>query len=172
MTDYLARLKAKIGKISYSQEPSKPSKVDFEPFEGNSGAHVSEDDGSLNAALAGSARPEPRGGSYPAPCIIREPPFGSDGVPLRYRAAWQTLLAQCPHGMRTIVWEAAIYDTALLFSDFGAELARLDWTACDLFDAPHRGTEGGLVWFIKGSPVVTIGRTVAFTQDGRLYRSK
>jgi hypothetical protein len=45
--------------------------------------------------------------------IIREPPFGSDGIPKLYE--WQAVLARHPPGVRPIVWEAAIYDAALLF---------------------------------------------------------
>jgi hypothetical protein len=80
------------------------------------------------------------------------------------------MLAQRPPGVPPIVWEAAIYDAALLFGDWGSELARLGWQANDLFAVPRTGTRGGLLWFIKGSPVVAIGQTAAFVQDGRLYR--
>jgi hypothetical protein len=83
--------------------------------------------------------------------IVKEPPFGSDGVPPRYETAWQALLSQCPP-VRPVVWEAAIYDAAFLFGNFGSELARLGWTAGNLLDVPHDSTPGGLVWFVQGSP--------------------
>jgi hypothetical protein len=101
----------------------------------------------------------------PHPAIRRELPFGSDNVPARYEAAWQALLPQCPPGVTPFVWEAAIYDAALLFGDFGSLLDHYRWVPGDLFDLP-----GGLVWFIKGSPVVAIGRSMAQTQDGRIWR--
>jgi hypothetical protein len=57
-----------------------------------------------------------------------------------------------------------------LFGNFGREPTRLGWTANDLFALPHNGKEGSLVWLIKGSPLVAVGKTVAFTQDGRAYQ--
>jgi hypothetical protein len=101
----------------------------------------------------------------PYPDIRREPPFGSDDVPARFRSAWQALLAQCPPAVRPFVWEAAIYDAALLFSDFGSLLDNYRWLPGDLFDLP-----GGLIWFIKGSPVVAIGRSMAQCLDGRIWK--
>jgi hypothetical protein len=101
----------------------------------------------------------------PYPAIRRELPFGSDGVPARYSAAWQAVLARCPPSVTPFVWEAAIYDAALLFGDFGSLLDEYRWTPGDLFDVP-----GGLNWFIKGSPVVAIGRSMAQCQDGRIWK--
>jgi hypothetical protein len=54
-------------------------------------------------------------------------------------------------------------------------IGALSWHALtgrltDLFAVPRNGTRGGLLWFIKGSPVVAIGQTAAFVQDGRIYR--
>jgi len=110
------------------------------------------------------------GGSQAHPAIRRELPFGSDSVPARYQAAWQAMLTQCPSGVTPFVWEAAIYDAALLFGDFGSLLDEYRWTPGDLFDVPHDDGPGGLSWFIKGSPVVAIGRSMAQCQDGRIWR--
>jgi hypothetical protein len=68
------------------------------------------------------------------------------------------------------VWEAAIYDGALLFGDFGQLLDEYRWPPGSLFDVPRGSQQGGLVWFIKGSPVTAIGRDMAQTQDGRIWR--
>jgi hypothetical protein len=106
-----------------------------------------------------------------APRIVFEPPFGADQVPDRFIAAWQALLSQCPIGLALFVWEAAKYDAALLFGDFGRLLDDYKWTPGDLFDVPHDGKHGGLAWFIRGSPVVAIGRDMAQTQDGRIWRA-
>jgi hypothetical protein len=65
---------------------------------------------------------------------------------------------------------AAIYDAALLFGDFGQLLDEYRWPPGDIFDVPQDGKQGGLVWFIKGSPVVALGRQMAQTQDGRIWR--
>lgn len=103
----------------------------------------------------------------PAPRIVRGPPFGSDGVPARYTSAWEALLAQCPPSVATVVWEAAIYDSADLFGFWGAELDRLRWPAGSLFDVPD-----GLVWFLKGQHVLALGAECAFTQSGRVFDQK
>ena len=47
MSNYLARLKSKIGQICLPQQPSKPSKGGFEPFEGDRGGHISPIDGPI-----------------------------------------------------------------------------------------------------------------------------
>ena len=64
--------------------------------------------------------------------------------------------------------------------NFSAELARLCQGREDLFNAfvedslklrerRHDGKSGGLVWFIKGSPLTAIGHSMAQTQDGRIW---
>jgi hypothetical protein len=106
------------------------------------------------------------------PAIRREPPFGLDHVPSRFQAAWEALLAQCPPSVAPFVWEAAIYDAALLFGDFGQLLDEYRWRPGDIFDVPQDGKQGGLVWFIKGSPVLALGRQMAQTQDGRIWKAR
>ena len=116
------------------------------------------------AASAATSRPS--WWPEPHPSIVREPPFGSDCVPARYRAAWDVLLAQCPAGMAPFVWETAMRDAARLFGDFGIELERLAWKPDDLFGLPH-----GLVWFIKGNYAAAIGATMAQLGNGRIWRT-
>src|ERR1700730_3123574 len=82
---------------------------------------------------ASAATSRPSRWPKPHPHMAREPPFGSDGVPPRYRAAWDVLLAQCPAGMAPFVWKTAVHDAARLFGDFGIELERLAWKPEDLF---------------------------------------
>jgi hypothetical protein len=104
------------------------------------------------------------------PRIRCEPPFGCDHVPARYRHAWDALLSQCPPAVTPIVWQAAIFDAALLFGDFGKLIDEHHWLSNDLFAVPYDDVQGGLVWFIKGSPIVAIGRHMAQSQDGRIWR--
>jgi hypothetical protein len=106
---------------------------------------------------------------WPAPRINREKPFGLDHVPECYQAAWRSLLSQCPALVGPFVWEAVKHDAAILFGDFGRLLGEYQWGPGDLFDVPHDGKSGGLVWFIKGSPVTAIGHSMAQTQDGRIW---
>ena len=66
-------------------------------------------------------------------------------------------------------WEAAKHDAAILFGVFGRLPGEYQWAPDDLFDVPHDGKSGGLVWFIKGSPVTAIGHRMAQMQDGRIW---
>jgi hypothetical protein len=102
------------------------------------------------------------------PRIICEPPFGSDGIPPRYAVGWDALLSRCPPGVRPVEWQAAICDAADLFGWWGAELVRLDWAPANLFEPPQ-GSSGGLVWAIKGHPVMALGPDRAFLRDGRIF---
>jgi hypothetical protein len=104
------------------------------------------------------------------PRIRREPPFGLDHVPPRYEPAWRDLLAQCPAGVTPYVWQAAIFNTAGLFGHWGELLDPFGFMPGNLFDVPCDDKPGGLVWFIKGSPIVNIGRQMAQCQDGRIWR--
>jgi hypothetical protein len=108
--------------------------------------------------------PKPSWWPKPHPRIVKEPPFGSDGVPARYRAAWDVLLAQCPAEMEPFVWETAMYDAARLFGDFGIELERLAWSPDDLFGMPH-----GVVWFVKGNYIAAIGSATVELTNGRMW---
>jgi hypothetical protein len=63
-----------------------------------------------------------------------------------------------------MAWEAAMYDAALLFGDWGKRIESYQWTANNLF-ARH----GGLVWSIRSSPVVAIGKGMASLLDGRVW---
>jgi hypothetical protein len=72
--------------------------------------------------------------------------------------------------VRPIVWQAAISDAADLFSHWGLQLIALGFTPGDLFDGPHSGKEAGLAWFMRGSPVVALGKGMAQLRDGRIWR--
>jgi hypothetical protein len=108
----------------------------------------------------------------PSPRIVMKAHFGIDGVPACYASAWAVLLSQRPARVDLYVWEAAIYDGADLFGWWGAELDRLRWPPDDLFDIPYDGQCGGLAWFIRGDPVVSLGPTRAFTRAGRIFERK
>ena len=165
MSKYLARLNAIIQEKPLPHQVPKVPEAHFGTFGTDPSRHVS----------GNYKRPEPdeaesTATSRPHPRIVREPPFGSDAAPARYRAAWDGLLSQCPPRVKPAVWEAAIFDAATLFGDFGKLLEDYRWTPGNLFDVPYDGKQGGLAWFIKGSPVVAIGRAMVQCQDGRIWR--
>jgi hypothetical protein len=105
---------------------------------------------------------------HPAPRITANPPFGSDGVLERFRAAWEELLARRPPAVDPFVWSAAIFGTADLFGWWSAELDRLHWPAAAIIAIPHDG-KAGLAWFLNGEHVVALGPERAFLQDGRIF---
>jgi hypothetical protein len=109
--------------------------------------------------------PAPTDGSWPAPKIVpQNPHFGTDRVPARYEAGWQTLLAGCPPWATEWQWAEAISSCRDLFGEWGAELLRLNWPAKDIFDRWH-----GLAWFLRGQHVTAIGARHAFLEDGRIF---
>jgi hypothetical protein len=103
------------------------------------------------------------------PRITCQPPFGADHMPAQYTQAWQAMLSQCPPSVKTIVWEAALFDAATLVGDWGNELVRQGWQPGDLFDVPHHDRQGGLVWFLRGRWVAALGQFRAVLDDGRVY---
>jgi TubC N-terminal docking domain len=81
----------------------------------------------------------------PHPRIVRELPFGSDGVPERYRAAWQALLSQCPAGVDLYVW--------------GRIYLRCHVSSREAYVSPTRGAQGNALETILA---------MAFVLDGEL----
>jgi hypothetical protein len=162
--------------ISEIERPPDPARVALEEHNGrasNSALELAEgaedrQHAGANTATPGTAKTvktPPAPAPWPEPKITGTPPFGADHVPSRYEAAWQALLAGCPPRATPLFWQAAIFDAAILFGDFGKLIDEYHWTPGDLFDAP-----GGLIWFIHGSPVVAIGHSMAQCQDGRIWR--
>jgi hypothetical protein len=104
------------------------------------------------------------------PRIVRVPPFGSNDVPERFKAAWEAMLAHCPPDANPVACQAAATDAADVFSYWGIQLRPLGFVPRDLFDVPRDGKQGGLAWFMKGSPVMALGKGMAQFQDGRIWR--
>ena len=100
----------------------------------------------------------------PHPKITMEAPFGLDRPPAQLREAWLAIVAERPLEVGPMAWEAAMYDAALLFGDWGKRIESYQWTANNLF-ARH----GVLVWSIRSSPVVAIGKGMASLLDGRVW---
>jgi hypothetical protein len=157
MSDYLAQLKMKIQKTPNPDTDKTDKSPPCFPIVHPSVSSVS---GSTKHAFEIAVA---------SPRIVKDPHFGCDHVPARYVAVWEALLAQRPPRIELYVWESAIYDAADLFGWWGAELARLGWPADAIFALPHDGKPGGLAWFSRGDPVVSLGPHRAFTQAGRIF---
>jgi hypothetical protein len=166
MSKYLARLNAIIHEKPLPNQVPKVPQAPFVTFGTDRGRVVFGIDTQTEPdEVASSVTSRTPWWPKPHPRIVREPPFGSDAAPARYREAWDGLLAQCPAEMAPFVWETAICDAARLFGDFGVELERLAWKPADLFGMPH-----GIVWFIKGNYAAAIGATMAQLGNGRIWR--
>jgi len=91
-----------------------------------------------------SAEIHPAWWPAPHPRITAEEPFGLDRPPAQLRVAWFAITAQWPPEVTPAAWEAAMYDTAGLFGNWGKRIESFQWTANDLFARPD-----GLVWSIR-----------------------
>jgi len=142
MSAYLARLKAltaKNGETPLPNKPSKPSKAAFEPFEGDQDRCVC------------------RKGGPPVPTEAAQS-VDVDSVPEPYRDALTRLRCQRPPNVSDDEWRQAVNDAGQLFDTFTVPLfAQFDWMPGDLFDVPHDGAAGGLVWFLNGEVVRSPG---------------
>ena len=57
-----------------------------------------------------------------------------------------------------------------MFDAFTVPLfAQFDWTPGDIFDVPHDSAAGGLVWFLNGEAVRSVGPEHAVTKSGRVF---
>jgi hypothetical protein len=101
----------------------------------------------------------------PYPRIEVLPPFGCPEPPAPFLKAFGDFCQQCPLGVPFRDWEQAAIDVAAVFGGWGLTLVNFRYETGDIFALP-----GGLVWFIKGSPVMAIGRNMAQCRDGRIWR--
>ena len=108
----------------------------------------------------------------PAPRIEGREPWGSDKLPPRYAAAWEAFCAQCPASASMFDWEMAAFDAAIFLGDWCLLARDSGWTAGDIFDAATPDKPGGLVWAIKGHPVLALGPQVASLQGGGIWKRR
>jgi hypothetical protein len=91
-----------------------------------------------------------------------------------YSSALTALRAQCPDYVPEDRWHEAITDAATFISEWGAEAKSFGWTEHELFGlhpVPERPASNysrlarlddmGLLWLLRGRPVVTLTATEA-----------
>jgi hypothetical protein len=94
-------------------------------------------------------------------------------VPEVYLDAWATLQARKPGEVTEAQWKQAIEDAGrFLVGDRAKDAANSDWTVRDLFDPPIMGVPPGLVWFLRGRPVSSIGPQFAGVGEGYVVFNK
>jgi hypothetical protein len=98
--------------------------------------------------------------------------MAADGAPERYLDGWARLQLQRPIGMDELRWRRAIDDAGLFLDRWGALADAFGWTLGDLMDVPCDGKPGGLVWFLEGEAVVSLGPDRAVTAADRQTLSR
>ena len=93
--------------------------------------------------------------------------LAADSVPSVYLDAWARLNCQKPASVSEAEWRLALDDGGRFLDSWGADAATMLWTAGELFDVPHDGRAGGLVWQLKGEHVGALGEERARLTGGR-----
>jgi hypothetical protein len=93
--------------------------------------------------------------------------LAAESVPACYLDAWAHFQCQRPLSLAESEWWQAIDDAGLFLDAWGANAAAMLWGSGELFDVPHEGRPGGLVWQLKGCRVSALGTDKARLADGR-----
>ena len=161
----LASLDEKRANPGSLQNPQNPSKRGFVGFVGPLGS---------DCLRSGTPRTEAE------PIPRREMAAGlynwsqSDD---RYASARAALRATCPVYVPEDRWRQAIADATSFISEWGGQAQAFGWTARELFGLhtpPERPTanyrrlsrydETGLIWLLRGRPVIALTETIAAIQ--------
>src|SRR5271163_4790220 len=90
----------------------------------------------------------------------------SETCPVPYADTFVRLNHQKPMAVSDAQWSRALDDAGRFLDAWGAEAAALQWNAGDLFDVPHEGQPGGVVWQLKGERVDALGADHVRLSDG------
>jgi hypothetical protein len=98
-------------------------------------------------------------------------------VPERYRTALSALRESCPAYVAVVDWRTAIADADQFLATWGEQASAFGWTVSDLFGlAPiperpalnwrrlSRYDLAGLVWLLRGRPVIALSTKTAAIQ--------
>jgi hypothetical protein len=96
----------------------------------------------------------------------------------RFCRTYSSLEARCPDLVPVDRWQAAVDDGRRFLARWGEQADALGWTARDLFSLPapptkphpsydrlSRYDETGLIWLLRGRPVVTLTEATAAIQS-------
>jgi hypothetical protein len=98
--------------------------------------------------------------------------LAADRVPAVYLDAWARLQCQRPFSVDPDAWSRAIEGGGLFLDAWGADAAKMGWSAGELFDVPSHGRRAGLVWQLKGEQVEALGDDHIRLSDGRMIESQ
>ena len=91
--------------------------------------------------------------------------MAADSVPEAYLDAWARLQCQRPR-VPDDEWQLAINDAGGFLDAWGSIAAEFGWTSGELFDVPRGDGTSGLIWFLKGEPVRSLGPDHAVLGNG------
>jgi hypothetical protein len=92
-----------------------------------------------------------------------------DGTPDTVRDAWARFQAQKPVGVSDADWRQAIDAAGRFLKEWGSRAVESQWAAGDLFDVTPDCHTGGLIWFLNGENVRSLGPEHAVTKSGRVF---
>src|SRR5262245_3269452 len=174
----------------HHEEPSKPSKLAFEGFEGDHECHVLENHCHVeggDVAVKNSKNATP---AYPQNVQNPSAPTDPDGTGCkieivelpqagRYRKVFGVLQLRPPALVPIERWQQAIEDGRRFLATWGSQAEALGWTLADLFGLhqppakPHpsynrlsRYDATGLIWLLEG------GEVIALTADTASIRNR
>jgi hypothetical protein len=107
-----------------------------------------------------------------ADAIEERAALAADSVPACYLDTWARLQCQRPLSIDLDAWQRVINDAGVFLDGWGADAAGIEWSADELFDFPHEGRPGGLVWQLRGERVGALGEDRARLTDGRTIKRR
>ncbi len=113
------------------------------------------------------------GGSQPEPNDVEleeRKAMVMDSVPEPYLDAWARIQCQKPVRVSDDDWRQAVDDAGRFLDQWGSLAVEFQWAPADLFDVPRDGRPGGLVWFLEGETVRSLGPEHAVTTSDRVWR--
>ena len=114
----------------------------------------------LATLAAGKSAPDPDESE-----IEERKGMAADSVPEAYLDAWARLQCQRPRAPDD-EWQLAINDAGGFLDAWGCMVAEFGWTSGELFDVPRGDGTSGLIWFLKGEPVRSLGPDHAVLGNG------
>ncbi len=90
-------------------------------------------------------------------------------VPESYLDAWARLQVQRPFRVDEARWRQTIDDGGRFLDRWGNLASEFGWMPGNLFDVPGDGKTGGLVWWLEGAAVRSLGLEHAIAAGGRVF---
>ena len=91
----------------------------------------------------------------------------SETCPAPYAETFARLNHQKPFAAFEPDWRQALDDAGRFLDAWGTLVAKMQWSASDLFDVPREGRTGRLVWRLCGERVEALSADHARLSDGR-----